>query len=72
MGEVQLRCRVGSRSSISLVDLMDGDAESGMIVRRTAVVEVVGIRGGSNACTGKESQELVHGFFAMGPSLLPG
>ncbi len=55
MGEVQLRSRIWSGSSVAFVDLVDGDTKGWMVVRGTAVVEIVGVRGSSNACSGQDS-----------------
>lgn len=60
MGKVQLRCWVGSGSGISLVDFVDGETEARVIVRWTAVVEIVRIGSCSDASTGYKGQELVH------------
>jgi len=61
VSEVQLRWSIGSRWIIALVDLVDGDAQTRVIMRRTSVVEVVGKGRRCNAGQGQDVQKLEHG-----------
>lgn len=60
MGKIEL-CRLSWHvASMALVDPVDGDSKRRVIKGWAPIVEVVGIRGSSSACTGKESQQLKH------------
>lgn len=60
MGKVELCDLSGLVSSMSLVDLVDGDPKRRVIEWWAPIVEVVGVRGSCSACTGNESQQLNH------------
>lgn len=60
MGKIEL-CRLSWHiASMALVDLVDGDSKRRVIKGWAPVVEVVGIRSSSSACTRNESQQLKH------------
>lgn len=61
VSEVQLRRSIGSGWVIALVDLVDGDAQTRVVIRRTPIIEVVGIGCSCNAGQGQEVQKLEHG-----------
>ena len=56
MRKVELCDLSGLVSSMTLVDLVDGDSKRRVIERWAPIVEVVGVRGSCSACTGNEGQ----------------
>lgn len=60
MGKVELCDLSGLVSSMTLVDLVDGDSKRRVIERWAPIVEIVRVRGSCSACTGDESQQLNH------------
>ena len=57
MGKVQLRGRVLGTRHIALVDLVKRDTETGVMVRRTAVVQVLSPARESNGREGKQRDD---------------
>lgn len=57
VGEVQPAGIVGGRGAASLGDLGDGDAQAGVVERRTAVVEVARVRGGGGRRGQRDERE---------------
>jgi len=60
MREVQTRCIRGSGASITLIDFVDRDTQSGMIVRGGSIIDIRCIACSSNSSKGDSNQNLKH------------
>lgn len=60
MGKIQLRCRVLSTRHIALVDLVKRDTETRVMIRRTAVVQVLSPARESNRREGQQRDDRTH------------
>lgn len=60
MCKIQLGGVIGGSAGMTLVDLVDGEPQAGMIVRWAPVIEVIGIRRRRNSSASDEDQNGKH------------